>query len=342
MNRTLRYRRSGRLVSILALTLLCVGFVSCRAEKSKSEASSKERQLIVGFSQIGAESAWRKCNTRSIRDAAESYGIQLLFDNAEQKQENQIKAIRSFIAYRVDVIAFVPIVSDGWENVLREARDAGIPVLITDRKIRISEEGLHAGFIGTDSFEEGRNAGRFLVRKFLEKNPTRQEAAKQVRVFELTGTIGSSVATGRAMGFREVIANHPEIEIVHSESGDFLRSKGYEIAKRCISDLLVVDAIYSHNDSMTLGVIDALKEAGIAPGKDVVIITIDAEQASIDALRRGEVNCVIECNPKTGPAIMDLAVRLAEGESIPWIVHVDEQVFTEFDNDLDAIESRGY
>nr|WP_246433855.1 ABC transporter substrate-binding protein [Spirochaeta isovalerica] len=292
--------------------------------------------IILGFSQIGAESAWRTFNSHSVKKAAEDAGIQLLFENAEQKQAKQIKAIRSFIVYQVDVIAFVPIVADGWDNVLTEAKDAGIPVLVTDRKINTSDETLYAGFIGTDSIREGREAALFLQKKFSSS-----ERDKPVRIVEISGTDGASCVIGRAEGFRDIIDDNPDFEIIYSSSGDFLKSKGYEIMLGILDEIDNIDVLYSHNDGMTLGAIEAMKERGIRPGKDIVIVTIDAEQAAIDALRKGEVNCVIECNPRTGPVIMDLARKLAEGETIPRLMHVQEEVFTEWD-DLDAIEPRGY
>jgi simple sugar transport system substrate-binding protein len=282
--------------------------------------------------------------------------VQLLFFDAEQKQENQIKAIRSFIAYQVDVIAFVPIVSDGWEHILEEARDAGIPVLVCDREINIRDESLYAGYIGTNSVQEGRSAAEFLIRKFSPDDPEEVHAGevradfvrdRPVRIVELSGTVGSSPAIKRAQGFREALAEHhadgnsPEFEIIHSASGDFLRSKGYELMCSVLDAFDEIDVVYSHNDGMTLGAVEAMKERGIRPGGDIVIVTIDAEQAAIDALRRGEINCVVECNPKQGPDIVKLAGHLARGESIPRIAYMNEEVFTE-DDDLSRIPPRGY
>ncbi|MBN2509335.1 MAG: ABC transporter substrate-binding protein [Spirochaetales bacterium] len=325
-------------IFILLLTLGIAGtFTTFRIFDTRTvQEETADEGIILGFSQIGAESAWRGCNTRSIKEAAANAGIQLLFENAEQKQENQIKAIRSFIVYQVDVIAFVPIVTDGWDNILKEAKNAGIPVLITDRKITTADENLYAGFIGTDSQQEGREAGYFLMQKFRQRS-----AETPVKILEISGTEGSSVAVGRADGFREVVGSNPRFEIINSISGDFLRSKGYEIMSGILKETRDIDALYSHNDGMTLGAIDAMKEVGIRPGKDIIIVTIDAEQAAIDALKRGEVNCVIECNPKTGPAIISLSRKLAKGETIPRLQHVQEEVFTE-DDDLDAIAPRGY
>jgi simple sugar transport system substrate-binding protein len=324
-------KRHGSLILIISLIL---ALSAC----GKPKESPADKGIILGFSQIGAESAWRTCHTRSIQEAAAEAGVQLLFSNAEQKQENQIKAIRSFIAYQVDVIVFVPIVSAGWDNVLREARDAGIPVLITDRKIDIQDESLYAGYIGTNSVQEGRDAAEFLLSKFKDQDASKKNP---VRIVELSGTTGSSAADGRAQGFREVLDEHPEFQIIYSESGDFLRSKGYELMRAILKDYADIDVIFSHNDGMTLGVLDAMKEKGLNPGTDIVIVTVDAEQAAIDALRRGEVNCVIECNPKQGPQAMALAKQLARGESIPRLIHVNETVFSEGD-DLSSIGPRGY
>jgi len=328
------------IVSVILVLMCACTVISCgNQDRKKAAVPAPQEDLILGFSQIGAESAWRMCNTRSVQEAAAESGIQLIFSNAEQKQENQIKAIRSFIAYQVDVIAFVPIVADGWDNVLLEAKEAGIPVLVTDRKITTADETLFAGFIGTDSIREGREAGMFLLEKFRTRLAAGGTAP--ITIVELSGTEGSSAALGRAKGFREVIDSRPEFRIVESISGDFLRSKGYEIMQDILTRNRNIDVVFSHNDGMTLGIMDAMQEKGIRPGKDIVIVTIDAEQAALDALRAGKVNCVIECNPKTGPAIMDLAKRLAAGEAIPRLLHVDESVFTEGD-DLSSVGPRGY
>jgi simple sugar transport system substrate-binding protein len=327
----------------------CLLFSAC--QKTADKDGQKSEGFILGFSQIGAESAWRNRNTRSVQEAAAEAGVQLLFFNAEQKQENQIKAIRSFIAYQVDVIAFVPIVSDGWEHILEEARDAGIPVLVCDREINIRDENLYAGYIGTNSVQEGRSAAEFLIGKFspddLDEGHADEVRDRPVRIVELSGTVGSSTATKRAQGFREVLAEHhaerntPEFKIIHSASGDFLRSKGYELMCSILETYDDIDVVYSHNDGMTLGAIEAMKERDIRPGEDIVIVTIDAEQAAIDALGHGEINCVVECNPQQGPDIIQLAGHLVRRESIPRIAYMNEEVFTE-DDDPSRISPRGY
>lgn len=318
----------------LALLMLCTLICSC----SKKEAEEKkiDKNLIIGFSQIGAESAWRTCNTQSMQEAAYHAGIQLLYSNAEQKQENQIKAIRSFIVYQVDVIIFVPIVQDGWDNVLREAKEAGIPVIIIDRKMRVADESLFTAFIGSDHIEEGRNAARFLLKKFKDEK-------RNFRILEIRGTDGSSVADGRYAGFREIIETDTRFTITASENGDFLRSRGREIAENYLQKEkeLPFDILFSHNDGMTLGFLDVLEGTSIRPGKDLTIVSVDAEQAAIDALKEGKINCVVECNPKIGKLVMEMVKMLSEGKSIPKLTHISENVFTEWD-DLSLLPLRGY
>ncbi len=322
-----------------ALLALCVLLPGCAARPVGEDApaeESREQSLLLGFSQLGWESAWRLANSESIKDAAERAGVSLMYENAEQKQDRQIKAIRSFIAYQVDVIAFSPIVESGWDNVLQEARDAGIPVLTTDRMINTEDESLYAGFIGSDFYEEGRHAGEFLIEKAEREN------LGELNIVELSGTLDSTPMLQRAEGFREAIAGHENLRLIDSMSGDFLRPKGKECMKVLLEKHERIDVLYSHNDAMTLGAIAAMEEAGIAPGEDIIIITVDGEQAAIDLLKAGRINCVIECKPQIGDTVMELAKKLAAGEEIPRRTYSEERVFTEFDADLDAIAPRGY
>ena len=318
----------------LALALLPVLMMpGCR----KADEQVPGRAVILGFSQLGSESGWRIGNSRDIDAAAKRAGIELMFENAEQKQENQIKAIRSFIAYQVDVIAFAPIVEDGWTNVLTEAREAGIPVLCTDRFISEEDAGLITGFVGSDFYEEGRRAGEYLVEK------ADRTGAERLRIVEITGTEDSTPMRQRAIGFREVIGKDARFEILESISGDFLKSKG----KECMNLIFErfshgFDVVYSHNDAMTMGAIEAIESEGLEPGKDVIIITVDGEQGAIDLLKEGKINCVVECTPLIGDTIMALAQKLAAGEAIERYTYSEETVFSEFDEDLQSIPARGY
>lgn len=318
------------------LLLLCL-LAGCGASGGGNEETAGEQQsLLLGFSQLGWESAWRLANTESIKSAAEEAGVSLMYENAEQKQDRQIKAIRSFIAYQVDVIAFSPIVENGWDNVLQEAKDAGIPVLTTDRMIHTEDESLYAGFIGSDFRQEGVSSGEFLIEKM------KRDGLTDLNIVELSGTIDSTPMLQRAEGFREAIAGVEGLTLIDSMSGDFLRPKGRECMKALLEKHEKIDVLYSHNDAMTLGAISAMEEAGIEPGKDIIIITVDGEQAAVDLLKEGKVNCVVECKPQIGETVMELAKKLAAGEKIPRNTYSEEQVFTEFDENLDAIAPRGY
>lgn len=338
---------------LLLVVILCLALAGCAAKPdshtgpasaawensaagadSAAENAAVSDSVLLGFSQLGWESAWRLANSESVKEAADRAGISLMYDNAEQKQDRQIKAIRSFIAYQVDVIAFSPIVETGWDNVLQEAKDAGIPVLTTDRMIATDDESLWAGFIGSDFYEEGMKAGRFLLKK--------AEGMGDLNIVELSGTIDSSPMLRRAQGFRDAIADAPQLHLIDSVSGDFLRTKGRECMKEMLKKHDRIDVLYSHNDAMTLGAITALEDAGISPGKDMIIITVDGQQEAIDLLKAGKINCVVECDPHIGDTVMELAGMLAAGERIPRYTYNEEQVFSEFDADLEKLPPRGY
>ncbi len=320
-----------KLIVLFLLLMIAASVTACAKPK---EPVLEARPVIVGFAQLGSESGWRVGNTKDITAAAERAGVQLMYKNADQKQENQIKAIRSFIAYQVDVIAYAPIVEDGWDNVLREAKEAGIPVLLTDRYIQTEDESLFVGFIGSDFLEEGRSAGRFLLKK--------AKGMERVRIVEITGTVDSTPMKQRAIGFREMIAGDERFEIIRSVSGDFLRSKGKEWMEKILEEERDIDVLYSHNDAMTLGALEAIEAAGLSPGKDIIIITVDGEQGAIDLLLEEKINCVVECTPLIGDTIMALAKKLANGETIERTTYSNERTFSEFDEDLVALPERGY
>ena len=320
---------------LLLMVLLC-GLSGCGRQAQRAE-QGRDEGLLLGFAQIGSESSWRIGNTRSVEEAAGRHGVRLMMADANQKQENEIRALRSFIAYRVDVIAFVPIVEDGWENVLREAREAGIPVILSDRQISEEiDESLWDAYVGADFYQEGRRAGEYLLRRAdrLHKD--------SLGIVELTGTPDSTPALQRAKAFRDVIDGDARFEILETVSGDFLRSKGKEGMRNLLERWGGrIDVLYSHNDGMTLGAIEAIEEAGMKPGSDIVIITVDGEQAAVDLLREGKINCVVECTPMLGDLVMDLAARLARGEQVPRVTNPEETMFTD-DDDLSGLAPRGY
>ncbi len=310
---------------LIAVLLLTLCLTSCTREP---ENEIQKASVVVGFSQLGAESSWRIANTESMETAAKEAGFGLMMENANQKQEKQIDAIRSFIAYQVDVIVFSPIVENGWDNVLHEAQKAGIPVILMDRMIETTDESLYTSYVGADFYAEGRKAGEYLIRK------ADALGAEHLNIAEICGTTDSTPMRDRQKGFMDVIGKDPRFTVIDSVDGDFLRSKGEECAVQLLDQYGTegIDVIYSHNDSMTLGVLDILEQKGIQPGKDILLITVDGEKEAVDALKAGKINCVVQCTPKLGPAAMSLVQQLTSGERISKITHPEEGVFTDFDD----------
>ena len=313
------------------LFLIC-GSVGCTKEPEQPE----EPKLLLGFSQLGSESAWRIGNTRDIEDKAVDYGVSLMLENANQKQENQIDAIRRFIAYKVDVIAFSPIVEEGWDNVLMEAKNAGIPVILVDRDISTEKEDLTVCLIGADFYNEGVQAAEYLIRK------ADALGMDHVKIVEITGTEDSTPMRQRQAGFMDTILKDERMEVLESVNGDFLKSRGAE----CMRHLLEtygsdIDVVYSHNDEMTLGALPEIEAAGYKPGEDIIIISIDGGQEAIDVLKEGKINCVVECTPMLGRALMETALKLKLGEEVDTLIHPEEQVFSD-EQDLTDLAPRGY
>ncbi|NUU00684.1 ABC transporter substrate-binding protein [Herbaspirillum robiniae] len=285
-------------------------------------AFAADKPLTLGFSQVGAESEWRTANTVSIKESAKQAGVNLKFADAQQKQENQVKAIRSFIAQKVDVIAFSPVVESGWETVLREAKAAKIPVILTDRAVNVTDKSLYVTFIGSDFVEEGRRAGRWLQDK------AKTLPAGDINIVELQGTVGSAPAIDRKAGFEEIIKTDPRFKIIRSQTGDFTRAKGKEVMEAFLkADGKKINVVYAHNDDMAIGAIQAIEEAGMKPGKDILIISIDGVKGAFEAMMAGKLNVTVECSPLLGPQLMQIAKDVKAGKEVPKRITTEESVF---------------
>ena len=280
-----------------------------------------QKKIVLGFAQVGAESEWRTANTESIKSSAQQAGIDLKFSDAQQKQENQIKAIRSYIAQKVDVIAFSPVVETGFENVLREAKAAKIPVVLTDRSVKVKDDSLYVTFMGSDFTEEGRKAGRWLVDKMKDnKGP--------VNIVELQGTVGSAPAIDRKKGFEEIIKSDPKFKIIRSQTGDFTRAKGKEVMEAFLkADGKNINVLFAHNDDMAIGAIQAIEEAGLKPAKDIIIISIDAVKGAFEAMMAGKLNVSVECSPLLGPQLMSAVKDIVAGKPVPKRIITKEGIF---------------
>ncbi len=320
--------------------------------------------IIVGFSQLGSESDWRTANTKSVQNAlVEENGFSLIFSNGRQSQENQIKDIRSFIFQEVDYIVIAPVTETGWDTVLEEAKEAGIPVIIVDRMIDTDDDSLYVASVGTDKYAEGVKAGQWLeaylkeqypvsvdetaasVQEDLSLSPSDEQTSSEtvnesdltspdadsvdINIVVLEGTKDSTAQLGRTKGFSDIAQCHQNWHILAQEDGDFTKAKGKEVMNQYLQEFDDIDVLVSQNDDMTFGAIEAIQEAGLTCGTDgdIIIISFDAVSEAFDKMEAGLINADIECNPLQGAMIADIITRLEHGEQIEKISYVDGAVF---------------
>ncbi|MDE6364517.1 MAG: ABC transporter substrate-binding protein [Lachnospiraceae bacterium] len=302
--------------------------------------SETEDLIVVGFSQLGSESGWRTAHTASIQQAlTKDAGYFLIFNNARQMQDNQIKAIRSFISQRVDYIVFAPVIEDGWDTVLQEAKDAKIPVIVTDRMVNVQDDSLYTAWIGMDAKEEGKKAGRWLE-TYLEQD---QRQAEDINIVVLKGTVGSTAEIGRTEGFDEIAAQHENWHILESVSAEFTANKAKEVMRSVLRRYPTMDVLISQNDDMTMGAIEAMQEAGIrfGEGGDVTVISFDATRDALELVKEGRINVDVECNPVQGVYVNEVIQKLENGETVEKHYVVEEKVFTR-ENAAEYLENRKY
>jgi ABC-type sugar transport system substrate-binding protein len=312
------------------LTILLASATTLFAQPSTPPAP--EKKLVVGFSQVGAESAWRTAETQSIKDEAAKRGIDLKFADAQGKQANQLRSVRSFIVQKVDCIVLAPKEVTGWDSILKEARDARIPVILVDRGIQTGDDSIYTTLIASDFVEEGRLAAEWLAKK----------TGGKASIVELQGTTGAAPAIDRNSGFIAALQAHPEMTIIKSQPADFERAKGKQVMEAFIkSEGKKITAVYAHNDDMALGAIQALDEAGMNPGKDVIIVSIDGVRGAFEAMVEGKLNCTVECNPLLGPIVFDTMDKILRGETVPKFIKQEDQVFDQ-STAKDVLPTRKY
>ena len=310
--------------SILMVALALAG---CSKKGPEAKGAKGDKKVItVGYAQVGAESDWRLANTESFKSTftAEN-GYKLIFDDAQQKQENQIKAMRNFIQQDVDYIVVAPVVETGWETVLGEAKAAGIPVILSDRQMKVSDDSLYLCWVGGNFLKEGRDSVIWL-NDYLKKNGRDSEKLKVLRI---QGTIGSSAQVGRTQGITEGLAKNPNYNLLAKQTGEFTQAKGQEVMESFLKQYDDIDVVFAENDNMAWGAVDAIKAAGKQPGKDIIIICFDAVHETFNKMMAGEINCAVECNPLPGPRVDSIIKTLEAGGTVDKIAYVDEGVFDE-------------
>jgi simple sugar transport system substrate-binding protein len=317
-----------RFLSMAALA----AFAFSLSLQAHAAEGAKKKTLKVGFAQTGAESAWRTANTESMKSEAAKRGIDLKFADGQGKQENQIRAVRSFITQGVDAIVIAPIVTTGWDPVLREAKRAKIPVILTDRAIQTSDESLYACFIGSDFYEEGRMAADWLAKHVNGKG----------NIVELQGTPGSDPANERRKAFADAIKKYPDLKIIDSQSGNFERSGGKQVMEAFLKKhAKAINIVYAHNDDMALGAAQAIEEAGLKPGKDIVLVSIDAIGEAVKGVAEGRLNCTVECSPLFGPKVYDTVDKILAGQKVPKKMYNKDELF-DSTNAATALPTRKY
>ncbi len=330
-------KKSKLTVIVYLAVLLC----SCVKEEPIAIAATKDKPIVVGFSQIGAESEWRVANTESVKgELCEENGYDLIFDDARQEQENQIRAIRTFIQQDVDYIVFSPKVKTGWRTVLQEAKEAAIPVIMIDRDIEPEDKGLITAYIGSDFREEGEKAVQWLENLLYKQG----RKADLIRIIDFQGTIGSSAQIGRTAALEQAITRHTNWKLVAQECGDFTRAKTYEVMGKILKQTKDIDVVYCENDGMALGAIDAMEEAGLKCNTDdgVIVISFDATKLALEYCLKGKIGLDVECNPLQGPYVDEIIKRLELGEPIERDKYVEETQFDCFNITQEMIESRKY
>jgi len=307
-------------------------------EQETSQPEESEDVITVGFAQSGSGATWNAANIDSIKqNCSEENGIRLILENANDSLDNQIASIRSFIKQDVDVIGFSPLVSDGWDDVLREAKAAGIPVILVDRTLNTSDDTLYTCWVGSDFLLEGYKAADWII-EYMKTNYTGTEKIK-VALFQ--GTIGASAEVGRTQGVEEMLGIAGNYEFVYKASGDFKYDGGVENMEKVLEQDLDIDILISENDDMTLGAIEVMERNGIRPGKDIVIVSFDGVRAAFDAMIEGKINCTMECNPLSGKPFVDAIRKVLNGDPVDKRVYVQEELFPA-DTAADYIENRKY
>ena len=294
--------------------------------------------ITVGFSQVGAESDWRTANTESMKSTfSEENGYELIFDDAQQKQENQLTAIRNFIQQEVDYILLAPVTETGWDTVLQEAKDADIPVIIVDRMVDVSDDSLYTTWIGTDALCEGRKAAEWL-NGFAEAKGI---AASDIHIADIQGTIGSTAQIGRSKGLEEGVDNYGW-NLLAQQSGEFTQAKGQEVMESMLKQYDNINVVYCENDNEAFGAIDAIEAAGKTVGSDIangeiMVMSFDTTNAGLTDTLAGKIACDVECNPLHGPRVEEIIKKLEDGKDVDKKAYVEEEMFA-YDDTVKSVK----
>lgn len=316
------FMKNTQKIMIMLVILVIIAVVNTFTVFAECSPSCTYKDMVVGFIQTGSEGGWRAANTASFKETAQQLDIKLNFYDAQNKLENQVSAFRNFIADpAVNVIILAALETTGWDDVLKEAKAAGKIVVLEDRRIDASED-LYATYIGSDFTEEGRKSGKEMI-KLLE-------GSEKKNVVELVGNVGSSAAKDRGVGFREAIEDSG-IVITESQTANWSATEGKDVMAAFLNKSTDIQGVFAQNDEMGLGAALAIKEAGLEPGVDIKILTVDATAGAFKGMIAGEINTVVECNPLLAPQVYEAALKALNGGSLPKWVPSNEGIFYQKD-----------
>ena len=323
-----------RLICLAVALLLLTGCAGKAPEQQE-----EEDLIVVGISQVGAESDWRVANSESMKSIfTEARGYRMLFEDARQIQENQILAVRRFIQQRVDYIVLMPLSETGWDSVLQEARDAGIPVILVDRMVDVEDDSLYAAHVGSDCYAQGRKAVTWMERKFRDSSET-------VNIVHIQGTPGSTAQLGRTNALEDGLAAHENWNLLTRLDGDFTQAKTYEVMCRYLDELPLeqdIDVVYCENDNEAFGAIEALERHGYQCDTDVNVICFDATRNALKLCMEGKIALAVECNPLLGPLVEEIVQTMEAGQTPRKQHYIEEQQFTSENLTQQIIDSREY
>lgn len=329
-----------KVLAILMVVCMVLGLTACGSTKSTSTESKGGNLIKVGFSQVGAESDWRTANTSSMKDTfSEANGYELIFDDAQQKQENQIAAIRNFIQQEVDYIVLAPVTETGWDTVLQEAKDAGIPVIIVDRMVEVSDDSLYTAWVGSNFELEGKKAAAWLDAYLKAAGKDKD----QINIVDIQGTIGASAQIGRTKGLEDAVAAHSNWKLLSKATGEFTQAKGQEVMESMLKQYgKDINIVYCENDNEAFGAIDAIEAAGYKVGADgdMLVMTFDSTNAGLTDVLSGKITADTECNPLHGPRVKEIIDTLEKGSTPDKKKYVDEGIFS-FDKSVTSVSVDG-
>ena len=330
------------LKKVLLVVLIVMSLCIAGCTKKDSEVSNNEsgNEIVIGFSQLGAESDWRSANTESMKSTfCKENGYNLLFDDGQQKQTNQMMAIRTFIQQEVDYIVLAPVTETGWDTVLQEAKEANIPVIIVDRMVNVSDDSLYSAWVGSNFELEGRKMVAWLE-AFLEIKGRNEE---RINIVNIQGTLGATAQIGRTKALMDAVEENENWNLLAAESGEYTQAKAKEVMESFLEQYGDdIDIVYCENDNEAFGAIEAIEAKGLTVGADgdLMVLSFDSTNAGLTEVLNGKITCDTECNPLHGPRVEEIIKQLEKGEKPEKLKYVDEEIFA-IDSDVKTITVDG-